>query len=108
MPADGIERGLRQQFAGFLQRHQARIDELVFQADLQSIEHMQGCIHDFRADSVAAQHCNGLLHELRHLVQTGAARPAASAQIMPESTARPAIRPLAMPASALDIGLRML
>jgi hypothetical protein len=86
MPANGIERGLRQQFAGFLQRHQACIDELVIQADLQSIEHMQGCIHDFRADSVAAQHCNGLIHELRHLVKTDAARKAASAQIMPDRT----------------------
>src|SRR5690606_1130999 len=45
-----------------LERDYAGVGELVLQPGLQCIEHVQGRVHDFRADAVATDYRNGLSH----------------------------------------------
>ena len=60
---DGVEGGGGQQFALLLVGAQAGFDEVIGEADLQRIEHLQGGVHDFRADAVATDHRDGLGHK---------------------------------------------
>ena len=46
----------------FSSADQAGVDEFVLQAELHRVEHVQGGVHDFRADAVAADHRDGLRH----------------------------------------------
>src|SRR5690606_40360022 len=59
---DRVQRRGRQQLAGLLERDYAGVGELVLQPGLQCIEHVQGRVHDFRADAVATDDRNGLSH----------------------------------------------
>src|SRR5690606_19186968 len=59
---DRVQGGLRQQFAMLLQCDDAGVDLLVPQAEAHRVEHVQGGIHDLRADAVAADDRNRLAH----------------------------------------------
>ena len=62
---DRIERGLRQQFTVLLHRGQPGLGVFVLQAGAEPVEHVQGRVHDLRADAIAADdrdllgHCVG-------------------------------------------------
>jgi hypothetical protein len=53
---------VRRFFALDTQTYQAGVGEFVLQADVHRVEHVQGGIHDLRADAVAADHGNGVRH----------------------------------------------
>ncbi len=53
----------RQQVAVLFQRDQAGVGEFVGQAGLQRVEHLQGGVHDLRADAVAADDRDCLRHK---------------------------------------------
>ncbi len=62
IPADGIQRGLGQQVTVLFQRDEAGIGVFIGQADLEGVEHVQGGVHDLRANTVAADDRNRLGH----------------------------------------------
>ena len=53
---------VRRFFALDTQTYQPGVDEVVGQADAERVEHLQGGVHDFRADAVATDDRNGLRH----------------------------------------------